>query len=115
MSKYKDALEGMVWQFGYRVTFRERLAITNGGLSALEEAFDALGWNNPHYIDDASMECDIEDCHQWRSPQIHWDGVYVMICSQHFTDYCRHQPLPQLKQTALDREASRDANGILPQ
>ena len=104
----------MVWQFGYRVTFGDRLAITDGGLSALEGAFDALGWDNPHFIDDASMKCDIKGCHQWRSAQIHWDGIYVLICSKHFGDYCQKKPLPQLKQAAIDREASRDSNGILP-
>ena len=105
---YKEALEGMVWQFGFRDTVNDRLAITNGGLSALEEAFDALGWNNPHYVNDSSMECEIEGCHEWRSPQIVWDDVYVLICSKHFADYCAKKPRPPLKQSAIDREAERD-------
>lgn len=114
MSKYKEALESMVWQFGYRGTVGGKLAITNGGLSALEEAFEALGWDNPHYINDPSFECDIKGCHNWYSPQIKWDGVYVLICDEHFTKYCQKKPRPPLKQTALDREASRDENGCLP-
>jgi len=111
----KEALEDMVWQFGYRGTKSGRLMIWTGGLSALEDAFSALGWADPHYVDDDGMKCDVEGCNEWRSPQIRWDGVYVLICSKHFTDYCAKQPLPQLKQSAIDREASRDPiTRILP-
>ena len=113
MNKYQEAIESLIWQFGFRVIVGDKPAITTGGLSALEEAFEALGWDNPHYVG-ASMECDVEGCHQWRSPQIHWDGVYVLICAEHFIDYCQKKPLPHLKQTAIDREASRGADGCLP-
>ncbi|KKM27871.1 hypothetical protein LCGC14_1570370 [marine sediment metagenome] len=108
MNKYKEDLESMVWQFGYRGTKGGRLMISTGGLSALEEAFSAIGWEDPHYVDDPSMECDVEGCHDWRSPQIHWDGVYSLICDSHFRDYCDKKPRPPMKQTAIDREASRD-------
>ena len=107
MNKYKDALEDMVWQFAYRVVKNGKPCLANGGLSALEHAFDVLGWDNPYPVGE-EMECDIEGCHNWRSPQIHWDGVYVLICDEHFKDYCDRKPLPKLKQKAKDREAKRD-------
>jgi len=108
MDEIKAALESMVWQFGYRGTKNSKLMIWTGGLSALEEAFEALGWEDPHYVDDESMECDIERCHEWCSSQMHWDGIYVLMCSNHFTDYCAGKPRPPLKQSAIDREAKRD-------
>ena len=107
-NEIKPALESMVWQFGHRGTKNGKLIIWTGGLSALEEAFEALGWKDPHYVDDESMECDIEGCHEWRDPQTDWDGVYVLICSKHFTDYCAKKPRLPLKQAAIDREAKRD-------
>ncbi len=110
----REALESMVWQYAYRVTQNDKLCLVNGGLSPLEEAFYVLGWENPHYIDDPTLECDIEGCHDWRSPQIEWDGVYACICDKHFSDYLAKKPLPKLKQSALDREARRDkVTGIL--
>ena len=102
----------MVWQFAYRGMRDNRPMLWTGGLSALEGAFYALGWDEPHFVDE-TMECDIEGCHEWRSPQIHWDGVYVLICSKHFKEYCQKNPLPKLKQSAIDRENSRDENGVL--
>lgn len=36
------ALADMVHQFGYRTTFRKQMAVCDGGLSALEDAFYAL-------------------------------------------------------------------------
>lgn len=44
----RDALESMVYQFGYEAVKRGRPAIMTGGLSALEEAFEALGWDDPY-------------------------------------------------------------------
>ena len=110
---YKEALEDMVWQFAYRRTKDGKIMLCAGGLSALESAFDALGWDNPHFINDDSMECDIKRCHDWRSSQIHWDGIYVMICEKHFNDYCNKKPLPKLKQSAINRESRRDISGCL--
>ena len=111
--KLRDALEGMVWQFGYRITRRGKPCLSAGGLSALEDAFRALGWCDPYSVDE-SMECDVENCHNWRSSQIHWDGMYSIICDVHFKDYCGKEPRPQMKASAISREASRDAEGRLP-
>jgi hypothetical protein len=107
MNKIKEALHDMVWQFAYRDTKNDKPMLWTGGLSALEGAFEALGWSNPHFVDEV-MECDIEGCHNWYSPQIHWDGMYVLICDLHARDYLVKKPRPKMKQRAIDREASRD-------
>ena len=49
-TKYKEALEDMAWQFGYRGTKDGKEVIHTGGLSALETAFFVLGWDDPHII-----------------------------------------------------------------
>ena len=44
--EYQDALTGMVYQFAY---WSDKVGgFTTGGLSALEEAFGALHWDDPH-------------------------------------------------------------------
>lgn len=60
----RDALEDMAFQFGYRGVKNGRPNIHTGGLSALESAFEALGWDDPHYL----LE---EGCHDQDSMATH--------------------------------------------
>jgi hypothetical protein len=54
------ALENMVRQFA---TWNDRVGgYATGGLSALEDAFDALGWDDPHPAPEA--ECWEPGCHR---------------------------------------------------
>ena len=50
-TKYKEALEDMAWQFGYRGTKDGKKVIHTGGLSALETAFFVLEWDDPKIIE----------------------------------------------------------------
>jgi len=43
----KAALIGMVYQFAYRETKDGKEILWHGCMSALEEAFQALGWESP--------------------------------------------------------------------
>ena len=45
--EYREALISMVEQFAFRTKLNGLPAFTTGGLSALEEAFFALGWDDP--------------------------------------------------------------------
>ena len=49
-----DALEDVVDQFAHRYLRRRakwyQLVMTTGGLSALEHAFDILGWKDPYVV-----------------------------------------------------------------
>ncbi len=58
MDSVRDALESMVSQFAYRSIRPRRkwyqLLLGTGGFSALEEAFDAFGWQDPHVVVDPS-------------------------------------------------------------
>ena len=55
----REALVGMVKQFGYW-TEADGGGIWTGGLSALEDAFDALGWDDPHLMPERA--CDEPGC-----------------------------------------------------
>lgn len=84
MGKYKEALEDMVWQFGYRVDGKGKKppVIYSGGLSALEHAFTILGWEDPKPCPESS--CDIQKCQRWSHAGVPFpDGDYLRLCSEH--------------------------------
>lgn len=77
----REALEHMVCQFGYW-SGGANPGLTSGGLSALEDAFEALGWDEPHYVKE--MECDEPGCTEqnsagWPSPR-----GYRHTCHDHY-------------------------------
>lgn len=85
--KLRDALEGMVLQFAY--WSNSAGGYWTGGLSTLEDAFDALGWDEPHpYPED---RCDEKDCMKqatcgWptRPGGTGLNGGYRRTCSDHW-------------------------------
>lgn len=109
-----DALYSVVWQFGYRGVRSGQAIISTGGLSALEEAFDVLGWDDPHIVDDESILCDVLNCPDFMSAQLHWNGVYSRICSNHSRQLHQNTTRPEMKSHAVKREALRDERGVLP-
>ena len=115
MNKYKDALEGMVWQFAHRGVRDNKPILWTGGLSALEDAFEVLGWTDPKYFEDMEDICDVEGCMEWVVSQgTGWaETGYWCLCREH-SQSSRIDPQPKMKQRAMDREASRDERGYLP-
>jgi len=113
---YAEVLEDMVWQFGYRGVKNNQPVIHTGGLSALESAFEALGWDDPHYLPNAEGYCcEIEGCVEEDTCGLHWESLYLRLCSKHAKDCWEGKPLPKVKQWAIDREAKRDkVTGALP-
>jgi hypothetical protein len=80
----REALEHMTCQFGYwnPGESKGQGGLTTGGLSALEDAFAALGWDEPHYVKE--MECDEPGCGAqnssgWPSPR-----GYRHTCHDHY-------------------------------
>lgn len=125
MSKYKEALEYMVWQFGHKGVKDKKSIIWTGGLSALEGAFEALGWDDPHYVEDydggicdveGCAGCDVEGCAGWVVAQggMWRETGYWCLCSKHSQAHRDGKPQPKMKQRAIDREASRGSDGCLP-
>lgn len=77
------ALEDMAWQFAYRGRTDDDLIYTTGGLSALEHAFDVLGWDDPHKVEFDGNGCEWGDCGEWVSGGMPTDGGYLRLCSDH--------------------------------
>jgi len=117
MNKYKEALEEMVWQFGDRGVKNGKPIIWTGGLSALQSAFDALSWEDPHYLPDAEGYCcEVEGCLEADTCGTLWGDskLYLRLCLEHSKQSYLGMPMPKIKQWALDREARRDPiTGIL--
>lgn len=78
MSRERDALEGMARQFAYH---NDSGQIHTGGLSALEEAFEVLGWPDP--MDDTASTCDEPGC--GREATCGWPSTprYRWTCYEH--------------------------------
>jgi len=75
----RDALEGMVYQFAY---FSEGRYHT-GGLSALEDAFYALGWDDPQPAPEWAI-CDEPGCKGQRTCGILTPTGYRSVCGEHY-------------------------------
>lgn len=77
----REALESMVYQFAYWSDGDPPGHIT-GGLSALEEAFAVLGWDEPHPA--PFQQCDEPGCRkQGTSGTPTLDG-YRRTCHEHY-------------------------------
>lgn len=112
-----QVLEHMVFQFGYRAVKNGKPVIHTGGLSALEGAFEVLGWDDPHYLPEEGFTCEVVGCMNEDTVGMHWGNskLYLRLCSEHHMQASRNEPMPPIKQWALDREARRDPiTGILP-
>lgn len=93
MSAERDALLGMVEQFACHGHDSKRRWLHTGGLSALEDAFAALGWDDPHYTEEGG--CEIAGCMAFstcvgaypRSRAAHSDDPqrgFGFLCGEHF-------------------------------
>jgi hypothetical protein len=104
-----DALEDMVYQFGYHTVADGRPAIITGGLSALESAFSALGWEDPHFLPEEGNTCEIKGCMEEISSGMNWGDMYLSLCHNHTRQaYNKNIKRPEVKNYAIEREKRRD-------
>ena len=80
----KEFAEDVVYQFGYYGQYNGRLHIGHGGLSTLEEAFDILGWDNPHPAPE--FECEIDGCHEHATCGAPTSDGYKRMCGKHYRE-----------------------------
>jgi hypothetical protein len=104
----KEALEDMVYQFGYRDVVDGKPCITTGGLSALENAFEVLGWDDPYFVKEEGNTCEIKGCMVESSSGLNWGRLYLRLCSKHGRMAWQKKRRPPVKQYALERESKRD-------
>ena len=75
---YRDALEDMCQQFAYPGIGP---SLITGGLSALEDAFAVLGWDDPHPVPERG--CDEPGCTRIATCGTPTPEGYRTSCSEH--------------------------------
>lgn len=89
------ALADMVHQFCYRYVRQGQLHMGTGGLSALEGAFAALGYEDPRPCPD--MECQAEGCHEEATCGIPTPDGYKRLCGDHYHEVDAARPKAALE------------------
>ena len=92
---WREVVEDLVCQFAYHGNDDTRHWLHTGGLSALESAFDALGWDDPHYM--AEGGCEHDGCHKWATCGTPTPEGYKRLCSDHGLPYFRSKTTPSTK------------------
>lgn len=86
MDKEKDelkkALEDMVFQFAYE--FDNPPRIGTGGLSALEHAFNVLGWPDPKPVPERQCQYGKGKCQTTATCGTPTKKGYKRVCGKHF-------------------------------
>ncbi len=78
----REALESMVRQFAYTGTKDGAPCYYTGGLSALEDAFEVLGWDDPQPCPE--NKCQREGCPAYADcGQPTANGGYERVCGKH--------------------------------
>jgi hypothetical protein len=84
VDEVREFAQEVAYQFGYYCQNGGRLHITHGGLSTLEQAFDILGWDNPHPVPEC--ECEIEGCHEHATCGAPTADGYKRMCGRHYRE-----------------------------
>lgn len=91
--EWREVVSDLCYQFGYPTTIDGGAGLSTGGLSALECAFEALGWSDPHPTPE--LTCQWPGCDKpsvagtpWddpRAPINEYSGRgYIRCCSEHY-------------------------------
>lgn len=111
----REALEDMIFQFGYHGVIKGKPVISTGGLSALESAFSALGWDDPYILKEEGNTCEIAGCMNEIASGTTWGDMYLSLCSEHSRMKRDKEERPLVKKYAIERELKRDkVTGFLP-
>lgn len=79
----REALEDMVNQFALPCkTADGKCALGSGGLSALEAAFDVLGWDDPHPA--PWRACEARGCEEAATCGTLTGDGYKRLCGDHY-------------------------------
>ena len=95
--RLRETLEDMAWQFAYPGSKDGRLVLSSGGLSALEGAFEALGWPDPKPCPE--RECEAAGCYKEATTGTSTDDGYKRLCFDHYRELSRAAPTPSQSPT----------------
>ncbi len=76
----KEIIEDLLYQFAYD---NDHGAVGTGGLSALEAAFDYVGWEDPHPLEE-ELICNFGTCDRRATCGTPTDEEYQRLCYEHY-------------------------------
>lgn len=76
----REIIEDLLHQFAYDNHHGE---IGTGGLSALEAAFDYVGWEDPHPLEE-ELICNFDTCDERATCGTPTDKGYQRLCYEHY-------------------------------
>ena len=80
----RAALEEMAMEYATHTTDGKVLLLTTSNMSALQAAFRALGWDDPHEVDGEESGCNYPGCSEWAVyTTIAPDGTWLRRCKYH--------------------------------
>ncbi len=78
----RETIEGLVRQFAHEIVRDGVPCLTTGGFSVIEEAFDTLGWSDPHPCPEQA--CDHPGCPEWATCGTPTPQGYKRLCESHY-------------------------------
>ena len=82
MADFRGIVKDLVWQFADRGNDHRGKWLSTGGLSALDGAFKALGWDDPYYVEGGG--CEHPGCQAWATCGAPTASGYKRLCREHF-------------------------------
>jgi hypothetical protein len=80
LATLKEAVTDLVSMFAYRLDDPPR--ISTGGLSVLEDAFEILGYDDPHLV--SERQCQFGGCTKTATSGTPTKNGYMRVCLKHF-------------------------------
>ncbi len=87
----RELIVDLCYQFGDRGTKNRQCVLGTSGLSALEDAFSFLGWDQPHPIPDEG--CQAKNCYAPATCGVPTPDGYMRLCYKHFSMVPRPRPI----------------------
>ena len=81
LAEAKDIIEDLMYQSAGRGSDSGGPYLSHDFLSAYEEAFDFLGWKDPHYVPE--LKCEWIDCNEHSTCGTRTPDGYKRLCSEH--------------------------------
>ena len=82
MTDFREVVKDLVWQFACRGNDHNGRWLSTDGLSSLESAFKALGWDDPYYVEGGG--CEYLGCKAWATCRTPTASGYIRLCREHF-------------------------------
>lgn len=80
----RETVEDLVRQFAHEVVRDSVPCLSTGGLSALEDAFAVLGWDDPHPCPEGA--CEHPACAEWATCGTSTTDGYRRLCGAHYRE-----------------------------